>query len=107
MQPHLYAVPTVNNACACRPGRLDKSLYVALPSTQGRAAILRTLARSMPLDPAVDLAQLALHPQAERLSGADLRQLLREAAVAALKVGAEAFVCAECTSDTMAEFLSR
>ena len=84
---HGHPHPANAGICACRPGRLDKSLYVALPSAQGRAAILATLARSMPLDPAVDVAALARQPGAEGLSGADLRQLLREAAVAALKVG--------------------
>ena len=70
----------------CRPGRLDKSLYVPLPDAQGRASILRTLARKTPLAEEVDLAALAHRPEAEGLSGADLQQLLREAAVAALKV---------------------
>lgn len=68
-----------------RPGRLDKVLYVALPSPSGRAAILTALARRTPLSAAVDLAAVAHDARAGGFSGADLQQLLREASVAALK----------------------
>lgn len=79
---HIHAQPML----ACRPGRLDKVLYVPLPGPAGRTSILHTLARKTPLGPDVDIAALGEHPRAQGLSGADLQQLLREAAVAALKV---------------------
>ena len=61
-------------------------LYVPLPGPAGRTSILHTLSRKTPLGPDVDIAALGGSPQAQGLSGADLQQLLREAAVAALKV---------------------
>ena len=57
-----------------------------LPGPAGRASILKTLARRIPLAPDVDIPSLGQHPRAQGLSGADLQQLLREAAVASLKV---------------------
>ena len=69
-----------------RPGRLDKLLYVPLPPAAGRVAILRALARRTPLAPDVDLAAVGGGPRTEGYSGADLAALVREAAVASLKV---------------------
>ena len=61
-------------------------LYVPLPGPAGRTSILQTLARKTPLAPDVNIPSLGEHPRAQGLSGADLQQLLREAAVASLKV---------------------
>lgn len=69
-----------------RPGRLDKALYVPLPGPEARAQILRTLARKTPLAADVDLMALGTDPRTDGYSGADLGALLREAAVALLKV---------------------
>lgn len=77
--------PDIIDPALLRPGRLDKVLYVALPSPSGRAAILTALARRTPLSAAVDLAAVAHDARAGGFSGADLQQLLREASVAALK----------------------
>ena len=66
-----------------RPGRFDRSISVGLPTAVEREAILRLHAdqRRVPLDHAVDLARLArLMPQT---SGAELANLLNEAAIVA------------------------
>lgn len=68
-----------------RPGRFDRSLVVGLPTVDGREEILRLHAtrRGVPLDTDVDLRRLArLTPGA---SGADLANLLNEAAIAAVR----------------------
>lgn len=68
-----------------RPGRFDRTLVVALPTVDGREEILRLHAtrRRIPLDPDVDLRRLArITPGA---SGADLANLLNEAAIAAVR----------------------
>jgi ribosome biogenesis ATPase len=72
----------------CRPGRLDKLLYVDLPSTDERAEIVRTLihARSVPLeDDALPAVEAIVRSRCEGYSGADLAALVREAAVGALR----------------------
>ena len=68
-----------------RPGRLDKTLYVDLPSAHERAEILRTLTRRTPLRSDVDLIALANDARCDGFSGADLAALVREAAVSALR----------------------
>jgi ribosome biogenesis ATPase len=77
--------PDIIDPAMLRPGRLDKLLFVPLPTASDRAAILRTQARRTPLDPDVDFDALAAHPRAARFSGADLAALIREAAVGVLK----------------------
>ena len=79
-----------------RPGRLDKLLYVDLPSAGERAEIVRTLLRKVPLgsmDGASGSSPDRIKEQIERVvgercegfSGADLAALVREAGVVALK----------------------
>jgi cell division protease FtsH len=68
-----------------RPGRFDRIVNVGLPTVDGREAILRLHAgaRSVPLAEDVDFARLArLTPGA---SGADLANLLNEAAILAVR----------------------
>lgn len=77
--------PDIIDPAMLRPGRLDKLLFVPLPTPRDRAAILRTQARRMPLGGDVDFDTLASHPKAARFSGADLAALVREAAVGVLK----------------------
>ncbi|KAJ3219934.1 hypothetical protein HDU67_008463 [Dinochytrium kinnereticum] len=76
--------PDMIDPAMLRPGRLDKTLYVDLPSGQERLEILKTITRSTPLSN-VDLSRVALDPRCEGFSGADLAALVREAAVAALR----------------------
>ena len=61
-------------------------LYVPLPSPQGRVAILTALARKVPVSGDLQLTLLAMDARTNGFSGADLQQLLREAAIFALKV---------------------
>lgn len=70
----------------CRPGRLDKLLYVPLPGPEARVAILRTQTMRTPLAPDVDLQSIGQSPRVQGFSGADLAALAREAAVLSLKV---------------------
>ncbi|XP_064485089.1 nuclear valosin-containing protein-like [Ornithodoros turicata] len=66
-----------------RPGRLDQTLYVGLPSDQDRVDILHKLTRIQPkLHPDVSLRDLAARCQ--RFSGADLAALVRQASILAL-----------------------
>eukprot|EP01001_Neometanema_parovale_P008517 NODE_4790_length_1017_cov_29.230425_g4585_i0.p1 GENE.NODE_4790_length_1017_cov_29.230425_g4585_i0~~NODE_4790_length_1017_cov_29.230425_g4585_i0.p1 ORF type:complete len:257 (-),score=47.69 NODE_4790_length_1017_cov_29.230425_g4585_i0:67-837(-) len=67
-----------------RPGRLDKLLYVPLPDTEKRKSILKTLGRTTPLAPDVDLEALAADKRCDSFSGADMAALLREAALTAV-----------------------
>ena len=75
----------------CRPGRLDKLLYVDLPAADERAEIVRTLLarRRVPLAPqdtGMDrVAEMIAGARGEGYSGADLAALVREAGVRALR----------------------
>ncbi|KAE8215826.1 hypothetical protein CF327_g936 [Tilletia walkeri] len=86
--------PDMIDPAMCRPGRLDKLLYVDLPSPMERLEILKTLTKKSPLlrqdgnaalGEIVDLSAIALDGRADGYSGADLAALVREAAVMALK----------------------
>lgn len=68
-----------------RPGRLDKLLYVDLPSPDERVEILRAQTRKTPLGEDVDLETIARAEGCNGFSGADLSALVREAAVMALR----------------------
>jgi ribosome biogenesis ATPase len=62
----------------CRPGRLDKLLYVDLPAADERAEIVRTLLA--PQDTGMDrVAEMIAGARGEGYSGADLAALVREA----------------------------
>ena len=61
-----------------RPGRLDKLLYVPLPTPDERASILAALARRASIASEVDLGAIARDARADGFSGADLAALLRE-----------------------------
>ena len=77
--------PDMIDPAMLRPGRLDKLIFVPLPTAEARADILATAARRMPLDGMVNLAAIAKDARCVGFSGADLSALAREAAVAALK----------------------
>lgn len=68
-----------------RPGRFDRQVYVGAPDAKGRAAILRVHARNKPLAENVDLDTLA--KETSGFTGADLQNLLNEAALRAAKQG--------------------
>ncbi len=76
--------PDMIDRAMLRPGRLDKLLQVRLPSPAERQDILRTLSAKMPLV-GIDLAVIAADVRCDRMSGADLKNLLREAGVSSLR----------------------
>lgn len=80
--------PDIIDPAVLRPGRLDKTLYVPLPSAKDRGDILYTLTKGHTrphLDADVDLTELASDKFCAGFSGADLSALVREAATIALR----------------------
>lgn len=75
--------PDILDPAMLRPGRLDRLLFVPLPSEAGRLEILRTHFRKLPLHGDVDLSSIAAG--AKGFSGADLAALAREAACLAIR----------------------
>ena len=66
-----------------RPGRFDRQIYVNMPDVRGREAILKVHARNKPLAPDVNFKVLAR--MTGGFSGADLANLLNEAAILAAR----------------------
>ena len=66
-----------------RPGRFDRNVVVGLPDVKGREEILKVHARNKPLGDDVDLKQIA--QTTSGFTGADLENLLNEAAILAAK----------------------
>ena len=66
-----------------RPGRFDRQIYVGLPDIRGREAILKVHAKTKPLAEDVSLAQIA--QATAGFTGADLANLLNEAALLAAR----------------------
>src|SRR5215204_5827728 len=75
--------PDVLDRALLRPGRFDRRVVVNLPDKAGREAILRVHTRRVPLASAVDLGELAASTPG--LSGADLANLVNEAALLAAR----------------------
>jgi len=68
-----------------RPGRFDRKVAVDLPDVQGRARILSVHSRGKPLEPDVDLQ--AVSRRTPGFSGAELENLMNEAALSAARKG--------------------
>lgn len=68
-----------------RPGRFDRKIMVDAPDVRGREAILKVHAKGKPLAEDVDLKQIA--QTSAGFTGADLENLLNEAAIVAAKAG--------------------
>ena len=66
-----------------RPGRFDRKITVSSPDVRGREEILKVHAKNKPLAEDVDLEQIA--QTTSGFTGADLENLLNEAAIAAAK----------------------
>lgn len=86
--------PDMIDPALCRPGRLDKLLYVDLPTADERAEIVRTVSRKVPLGQQGDEHSAAtvkagiealVRERCDGYSGADLTALVREAGVVALR----------------------
>ena len=66
-----------------RPGRFDRQIYVGLPDVKGREEILKVHAKGKPIGPDVDLKTIAKGTVG--FTGADLENLLNEAALLAAR----------------------
>ncbi|WP_034387019.1 ATP-dependent zinc metalloprotease FtsH [Deinococcus sp. YIM 77859] len=77
--------PDVLDAALLRPGRFDRQVVVDAPDVRGRELILRIHARKKPLDASVDLGVIARRTAG--MVGADLENLLNEAALMAAREG--------------------
>ena len=77
--------PDVLDTALMRPGRFDRRIVVDLPDRRGREQILSVHARSRPLNPEVSMAAWA--SRTPGFSGADLSNLLNEAAILTARRG--------------------
>jgi cell division protease FtsH len=77
--------PDVLDPALLRPGRFDRQITVAIPDVLGREQILQVYARQVPLSPGTDLRVIARGTPG--FSGADLMNLVNEAALLAARRG--------------------
>jgi len=75
--------PDILDPALLRPGRFDRQITVDRPDVKGREAVLKVHARNKPLDESVDLKTIAMRTPG--FSGADLENLLNEAALVAAR----------------------
>ena len=75
--------PDILDPALLRPGRFDRQIQVGRPDVKGREAVLKVHARNKPLDETVDLAAIA--QRTPGFAGADLENLLNEAALVAAR----------------------
>jgi cell division protease FtsH len=80
--------PDVLDKALLRPGRFDRRIVIDLPDIKGRYEILKVHARRIKLDPSVDLMNIARNTPGA--SGADLENILNEAALLAARRGRSA-----------------
>jgi cell division protease FtsH len=80
--------PDVLDPALLRPGRFDRQVTVNLPDVRGREAILKVHAKNVKLAPNVDLSVIARGTPG--YSGAELANLLNEAALLAARTGKKA-----------------
>ncbi|RME94967.1 MAG: ATP-dependent zinc metalloprotease FtsH [Verrucomicrobia bacterium] len=85
--------PDVLDPALLRPGRFDRQIVVNLPDVRGREAILKVHARNVKLAPDVDLSVIARGTPG--FSGAELANLLNEAALLAARQNKKAITMAE------------
>lgn len=91
--------PDILDPALLRPGRFDRQVTVGYPDVKGREEILQVHARNKPLGPDVDLHQIAATTVG--FTGADLENLLNEAALLAAKRKLMAITMAEIEEATM------
>ena len=91
--------PDILDPALLRPGRFDRQVTVGYPDVKGREEILKVHARNKPLAPDVDLHQIAATTVG--FTGADLENLLNEAALLAAKRKLMAITMAEIEEATM------
>jgi cell division protease FtsH len=87
--------PDVLDPALLRPGRFDRQVVVDKPDIAGRLAILKVHSRGKPLGADINLQDLA--QRTPGFSGADLENLLNEAALLAARVGKDRIEMEDCT----------
>lgn len=87
--------PDVLDKALLRPGRFDRRVVINLPDIKGRYDILKVHARKIKMDPSVDLMSIARSTPG--CSGADLANIMNEAALLAARRGRSAVTTAETT----------
>lgn len=85
--------PDVLDKALLRPGRFDRRVVVSLPDVKGRYDILKVHARKIKMDASVDLMSIARSTPGS--SGADLANILNEAALLAARRGRSAVTAQE------------
>lgn len=85
--------PDVLDSAILRPGRFDRQVTVGRPDTKGREEILKVHSKNKPLAPDVDLKSVA--KSTIGFVGADLENLMNEAALLAARRGYKAITYAE------------
>lgn len=78
-----------------RPGRFDRQIYVNVPDVKGREGILRIHARNKPIDENVDFKTLARITVG--FTGADIENMLNEAAILAARAGRPKIIMSDIT----------
>ena len=78
-----------------RPGRFDRQIYVNVPDVKGREGILRIHARNKPIDENVDFRTLAKITVG--FTGADIENMLNEAAILAARAGRPKIIMSDIT----------
>ena len=92
--------PDILDPALLRPGRFDRQIPVANPDLAGREKILTVHAKNKPLGPDVDLKSLA--KRTAGMSGADLANVLNEAALLTARIGGNVI-----TADALEEATDR
>ena len=82
--------PETLDPALLRPGRFDRRIPVELPDLNGREAILKVHARDVKMDPAVDFNAVARATSGA--SGADLANIINEAALRAVRMGRDSVI---------------
>ena len=105
LQPSSFQLATlveILDPALLRPGRFDRHIHVALPDRLGRQAILQVHTRHTPLHEEVSLERLARLTTG--MSGADLANLVNEAALCAARRNLESITSA-CFEEALARVL--
>ena len=91
--------PDILDPALLRPGRFDRQVTVGYPDINGREAILKVHAKNKPLAPDVDLSVIARSTAG--FTGADLENLLNEAALLAARRGYKSITMKEIEEATI------
>lgn len=91
--------PDILDPALMRPGRFDRQVVVGYPDVKGREAILKVHSRKKPLAPDVDLSVIA--KSTAGFTGADLENLLNEAALLAARKNKKAITMEEIEEATI------